>query len=89
MEGNVRPAVTRSIKDAGVLDMEIYLTGNRMFMLMEVEDSFSFEKKARMDEENKEVQEWEELMWNFQQALPWAKNGEKWLRMEKIFKLDN
>jgi len=87
--GSTRPAITRSIKDAGVLDMEIYLIGNRLFMIMEVGDSFSFEKKARMDAENEDVQEWEELMWDFQQALPWAKNGEKWIRMEKIFKLDN
>ncbi len=88
-KGNTRPAITKSIKDAGVLDMEIYLIGNRLFMIMEVDKSFSFEKKARMDAENEDVQAWEELMWDFQQALPWAKNGEKWIRMEKIFKLDN
>ncbi len=35
------------------------------------------------------VQEWEELMWKFQKPLPQAKRGEKWLRMERIFKLES
>jgi L-rhamnose mutarotase len=67
--------------------MEIYLLGTRMFMIMEVNESFSFEAKARSDELNPKVQEWEKLMWRFQQALPQARAGEKWLLMERIFKL--
>ena len=85
--GNVWPEIIKSIKDAGVVDLQIYLTGNRMFMIMEVEDDFDVEKKSRMDAENPKVQEWEQLMWKFQQALPWAKEGEKWIEMEKIFQL--
>jgi len=85
--GNTWPEVTQSIRDAGIIDMQIYLTGNRMFMIMEVDDSFDFEKKVKMDAENPKVQEWEELMWKFQQALPWAKPGEKWVKMEKVFQL--
>jgi len=69
--------------------MEIYLLGTRMFMIMEVNDSFSFERKAKADQQNPKVQEWEKLMWNFQQALSQAKAGEKWLRMERIFKLED
>ncbi len=83
----VWPEVTQSIKDAGILDMEIYLTGNRLFMIMEVDESFDPERKARMDAANPKVQDWEELMWKFQQALPWAQSGEKWVAMERIFKL--
>ena len=82
------PEITKSICDAGILDMEIYLLGTRLFMIMEVDDSFSFEKKAKADAANPKVREWEELMWNFQQPLPGAKPGEKWLRMERIFKLE-
>lgn len=82
------PEITRSIKDSGIEDMEIYLLGTRMFMIMEVNDSFSFEAKAAADRANPKVQEWEKLMWKFQQALPQAKPGEKWLRMERIFKLE-
>ena len=80
--------ITRSIKDSGIEDMEIYLLGTRMFMIMEVNDDFSFAEKARADQQNSKVQEWERLMWKFQQALPQAKPGEKWLLMERIFKLE-
>ena len=80
--------ITKSIKDAGILDMEIYLLGTRMFMVMEVDERFSFEAKARADSQNPKVQEWEELMWKFQEPLPNAKPGEKWMLMERIFKLE-
>lgn len=83
------PEITQSIKNSGIVDMEIYLRGTRMFMIMEVNESFSFEKKAKADQLNPKVQEWEQLMWKFQQALPQAKPGEKWLLMEQIFKLES
>jgi L-rhamnose mutarotase len=82
------PEITKSIKDSGIEDMEIYLLGTRMLMIMEVGDGFSFEAKARADHGNPKVQEWEQLMWKFQQALPDAKPGEKWMKMERIFKLE-
>ena len=83
------PEITESIKNSGIVDMEIYLLGTRMFMIMEVNESFSFEKKAKADQTNPKVQEWEQLMWKFQQALPQANPGEKWLMMERIFKLES
>lgn len=86
--GKIWPEITRSIKDAGIEDMEIYLLGTRMFMLMEVSEQFSFEKKAIADRENPKVREWEELMWKFQEPLPDARPGEKWMLMERIFKLE-
>ncbi|CAG2172732.1 unnamed protein product, partial [Oppiella nova] len=46
-----------------------------MFMIMETEDDFSFERKAQMDANNPKVQEWEQLMWTFQKSLPFAKQG--------------
>jgi L-rhamnose mutarotase len=82
------PEITKSIKDAGIEDMEIYLLGTRMFMIMEVNEHFSFEAKAQADRNNPKVQEWETLMWKFQQALPQAKPGEKWMIMERIFSLE-
>jgi len=81
----VHPEIERSFRDTGILAMEIYLLGTRMCMVLEVNDSFSFERKARLDAENPKVQEWERLMWKFQQALPEAAPGEKWLPMERIF----
>jgi L-rhamnose mutarotase len=82
------PEITQSIRDSGIEDMEIYLLGTRMFMIMEVNERFSSEAKARADLQNPKAQEWEKLMWKFQQALPEAKPGEKWLGMERIFKLE-
>ncbi|HTS09147.1 MAG TPA: L-rhamnose mutarotase [Candidatus Eisenbacteria bacterium] len=83
------PEISESIRESGIEDMEIYLLGTRMFMIMEVNESFSFAKKASADAVNPKVQEWEKLMWKFQQALPEAKPGEKWILMERIFKLEH
>ena len=84
---NVWPEIIKSIKGSGIEVLDIYRTGNRLFMIIEANDDFSFEKKAAMDTNNNKVQEWEKLMWKFQQALPWGKSGEKWILMEKIFNL--
>ncbi|WP_343691978.1 L-rhamnose mutarotase [Chitinophaga sp.] len=81
------PEIKKSILDSGIVNMEIYRIMDRLFMIMEVDDSFSFEKKAAADAANPKVQEWEALMWKYQQALPVAKPGEKWIFMEKIFAL--
>jgi L-rhamnose mutarotase len=82
------PEITQSIKAAGIDDMEIYLLGTRMFMVLEVSEDFSFDAKTSADRLNPKVQEWEKLMWTFQKPLPEAKPGEKWLLMERIFKLE-
>ena len=81
--------IKNSIKDSGITDMEIYRLGNRLFMIMETVEAFSFEKKAEMDASNAKVQEWEKLMWKFQQRMSQAKEGEKWLLMDKIFSLED
>lgn len=83
------PEITRSIRESGIQDLEIYLHGTRMFMILEVDESFSFEKKTEADRKNPKVQEWENLMWKFQRALPGAQPGEKWLLMSRIFKLED
>ena len=84
---HVWPEILQSIRDAGIVSLEIYLLGTRMCMVMEVNEKFSFEAKAAADRSNSKVQEWEQLMWKFQKALPQARPGEKWLLMEKIFEL--
>jgi L-rhamnose mutarotase len=85
---DIWPEITQALKDSGIEDLEIYLFGTRMFMTMEVNENFSSEKKAKADQQNPKVQAWDQLMWKFQRALPEAKPGEKWLRMERIFKLE-
>ncbi len=83
----VWPEIITGIRESGIQNMEIYRVGNRMFMIMEVNDGFSFEKKAIIDTKYPQNEQWEQLMWNYQQALPMAKPGEKWLLMKKIFQL--
>lgn len=85
---NVWPEVLASIKESGIQSMQIYRTGNRLFMQMIVNDRFSFEKKAAADNANPKVIEWEELMWKYQQGLPGAAPGQKWILMEEIFSLE-
>ncbi len=84
---SIWPEIVESIKAAGILNMEIYRIGNRLSMIMEVNEDFSFEQKSISDSNNEKVQEWERLMWKYQQALPTAKVGEKWILAEKIFTL--
>jgi len=81
------PEVKQSLVDAGILEMEIYLTGTRLFMIMDVSDSFSLAAKATADANNARVQEWEALMARFQQELPQSRPGQKWVEMEKVFSL--
>jgi L-rhamnose mutarotase len=83
----VWPEIKQSILSAGIHQMEIYLLGNRLFMIMETDDNFSFEAKGAADAANPVVQRWEELMWKFQKPLPLARPGEKWMLMDKIFSL--
>lgn len=87
MHRKVWPEIIESITSSGIENMQIYRTGNRLFMIMEVNDTFSFDHKADMDAANEKVQEWETLMWKYQQAVPGAKPGEKWIMMDKIFEL--
>ena len=83
----VWPEVRDSLHDAGVTNMEIYLLGSRMFMIMDVSDGFSFEKKAAMDTANPKVLEWEALMANFQAVPEGANPVRRWAPMEKVFDL--
>ncbi|MCY7350703.1 MAG: L-rhamnose mutarotase [Cytophagaceae bacterium] len=79
------PEIRRSIHESGIERMEIYRLGNRLFMVMETDEDFSFTAKADADASNPTVQDWEALMWNYQQAVPTAQPGEKWVLMDLIF----
>jgi L-rhamnose mutarotase len=84
----VWPEIRASILQSGIYAMDIYLFGNRLFMVMETVDNFSFEAKASADAANKRVQQWETLMWRYQQKVPQARPGDKWILMERIFSLE-
>jgi L-rhamnose mutarotase len=81
------PEIRDSLFDSGVTNMEIYLHGTRMFMIMDVTDDFSFDKKAQMDAANPKVLEWEALMGNFQAVPAGADSVRRWSPMEKVFDL--
>ena len=85
----VWPEITDSIKKSGIIDMQIFNVADRLFMVIEVEEGFSFEKKNKMDNQNPYVIKWEELMSTYQKTLPNALPGEKWILMEKVFDLNS
>lgn len=83
----VWPDVEASLRASGIERLEIYRTGNRLFMILEASPEFSFDAKAEVDAANPRVQEWERLMWTYQRALPWARPGEKWVLMDRVYEL--
>jgi len=85
---HVWPEIKKSILDSGIRLMEIYRFGNRLFMIMETIEEFSFDRKSAMDLANERVQAWENLMWTYQKPVPGSKPGEKWVLMDKIFELE-
>ena len=87
--GAVPPAVIASIRAADIRDMQIWRLGTRLFMITETGPAFSADAKAAADMASGDVQAWERLMWEFQQPLPGAADGEKWMAMRQIFALDD
>jgi L-rhamnose mutarotase len=79
------PEVLESIRATGVLSEQIFMCGTRMVMVLQTTDDFSFEAKVAQDQASSTMRTWEELMWRFQQPVPQARPGEKWVMMEKIF----
>ena len=86
---DVWPEVKASLVDAGIEEMEIFFAGTRLVMIIDVNDSFSFARKAAMDAANPKVQEWEALMANFQAVPPGADPVRRWAVMEKVFDLQD
>lgn len=84
---NVWDSVKTHLKQNGILAMRIYRLDTRLVMVMETDANFSFEKLQETAEKNPAIIEWENLMSQFQQPLPQAKIGEKWLLTEQIFQL--
>jgi L-rhamnose mutarotase len=85
--GGPPAAVITAIRAAGLREMEIFLSGNRLVMVIEAPDGFSTEARAAADAGDPIVQAWERLMSEFQQPVPWALPGEKWTPAERIFAL--
>ena len=82
------PEVRVHLRRHGVLGMEIYRLGTRLFMLMETDDAvYDAAAMAQATQDDPAIARWETLMWTYQAATPWTPAGEKWVAMQKIFDL--
>jgi L-rhamnose mutarotase len=82
--------VTRSLRDAGIVALDIYLIGNRLFMIMDSDPATPSSAKSTDDSDNPHVQAWEALMSELQQDLPFPKkesSAGKWQLLEHIYSL--
>lgn len=83
----VWPEVVASLQQAGIRELEIFRSGDRLVMLMEVGDDYDPAAKATRDAADPRIQAWEDLMWRFQKPLPGSAPGEKWREAGQIFAL--
>jgi L-rhamnose mutarotase len=79
----VWPDVLEHLKRQGIRSCSIHRTGNRLFMIVGSDSGAATDGGGSPLPPR--VQEWEDLMATYQQALPFAKPGEKWVRMDRIF----
>jgi L-rhamnose mutarotase len=84
---NIWPEIPRGIREVGIKDMEIYLLGTRLFMIMEASADFDFDKQMAKLAELPRQKEWEAFVSKYQRSSPDAKSSEKWKSMDRIFKL--
>ena len=87
-EGQVWPEVIQSIRNSGIQNMSIYRLNAHLIMIIDVDNTFDFETKAKSDLNNAKVQEWELLMEKFQRVEASRENNNKWKLMNRIFSLD-
>lgn len=81
--------IKEGIKSVGILDMQIYIAGNVLFMIVDTVDDFDWiEDNKRLSKLPRQA-EWEAYMSKFQQAEPGMASNEKWQMMKKIFGLND
>ena len=86
--GKVPEAVVQSIRSHGVTAMQIFRSGNRLVMVVDVDPAFDPAATSATDPVDPEVEAWETRMDKFQQRLPWAAPGQKWVPARQIFDLE-
>ena len=88
--GGPPPAVMRAIRDAGVVEMEIFLSGNRLVMIVDAPvDRDGSTVATNADADNPDVQAWEAAMDTVQRPVGWADPAEKWTPAQSIFRLSD
>lgn len=83
------PEILEGIRQVGILEMEIYLLGTRLFMIVETPADFDWDSAMAQMASLPRQAEWEALTGKYQQAMPGARSDEKWKLMERIFHLYN
>lgn len=79
--------ILEGIREVGILEMEIYILGTRLFMIVETPLDFNWdEAMARLNTLPRQ-EEWEEYMSIFQNVKPGQSSAEKWQMMERMFHL--
>lgn len=79
--------IPEGIREVGILEMEIYILGSRLFMIVETPLDFDWETAMSRLDTLPRQQEWEEYMSLLQQAAPGMSSAEKWRPMERMFYL--
>jgi L-rhamnose mutarotase len=87
-KGQAWPEITNGIREVGIFDMEIYLAGTRLFMIMDTVPDFDHDKAMAELAKKPRQSEWEAHMAKFQNSSAEATADEKWRLIERIFKLD-
>ncbi len=85
--GAAWPEITSGMREVGILDMEIYITGNRLFMIMDTVPGFDHDSAMAELAKKPRQSEWEAYVSKFQQTSSEASADEKWQLMERIYKL--
>ena len=86
-EQEVWKEIPAGIREVGILEMEIYLLGTRLFMILETPVDFNWDKAFAKLATLPRQAEWEDYMTVFQLAEKGASSDEKWQLMERIFHL--
>lgn len=86
--GKVWPEITRGMREVGIIDMEIYIHGTRLFMIMETADDFDHDRAMEELSKKPRHKEWEKYVSQFQKTAAGAAADEKWQMMERIYKMD-
>ncbi len=84
---NTWPEINQGMREVGILDMEIYITGTKLFMIMDTVPDFNHEKAMTELATKPRQAEWEKHMARFQNTSENATADEKWQLMERIFKM--
>jgi L-rhamnose mutarotase len=87
-KGAAWPEITRGMQEVGIIDMEIYLLGTKLFMIMDTVIDFDHDKAMAELARKPRQSEWEAHMSQFQVSSADASADQKWQQMERIYKMD-